>query len=94
MLNIVFDTKMKELMRLQREADNISKQMDSIKSEIKAEMTARGVDSITTNKYSAAWKLIISNKFDSTAFKKAYGDLYKSYTKPSESKRFTFESLI
>lgn len=94
MLNIVFDTKMKELMRLQREADEIGKRMDTIKTEIKEEMMTRGVDTITTNRYSAAWKLIVSNKFDSTAFKQSYADLYKAYTKPSESKRFTFKSLI
>ena len=94
MLNITFDAKMKELMRLQREADKLDEQIKSIKEEIKTEMSIRGVESITTNRYSASWKLIVSNRFDSSAFKKAYGELYTKYTKPSESRRFTFESLV
>ena len=32
---------------------------------------------------------VISNRFDSTTFKRLYADLYKDFTKPISSRRFT-----
>lgn len=93
MLDWTFDNKMKELMKLQRQHEAIEEQMEVIKEEIKAEMTARGVDAIKTNKYVVTWKDVTSNRFDSAAFKKKYLALYESYTKPSISKRFTFKAI-
>lgn len=35
------------------------------------------------------WTAILSNRFDTTGFKKMYGDLYKAFTKQTASRRFT-----
>ena len=93
MLDWTFDNKMKELMKLQRQHEAIEEQMEAIKEEIKTEMTVRGVGTIKTNKYSATWMDVTSNRFDSAAFKKVYGPLYQSYTKPVVSKRFTYKAI-
>ena len=39
--------------------------------------------------YKVGWKEIISNKFDSTAFKKANAALYEAFKVDKSSKRFT-----
>ena len=93
MTDRTFDNKVAKLMALQEELDTITKQMDLLKEDIKAEMTARDTDRISTKKYSATWQSIISNRFDSVAFKKVHDDLYKMFSKSSETKRFTFKAV-
>ena len=35
---------------------------------------------------------VLSNRFDTTAFKKAHGDLYRAYTRQSQSRRFSIST--
>lgn len=93
MTDRTFDTKVAKLMELNEQMKAIEKQMDALKEDITNEMTARDVDVISTKKYSASWPVIVSNRFDSTAFKKSFADLYKQFTKASESRRFTFKAV-
>ena len=62
---------------------------EAIRDSIKAEMMERGVEELEAGKFIIRWTPILSNRFDSTAFKKIYGDLYKAYTKQVSSRRFT-----
>lgn len=62
---------------------------DSIKDSIKAEMTARNVEELTAGQYTARFTTVLSNRFDTTAFKKVLPDVYKAYTKQTTSRRFT-----
>lgn len=62
---------------------------EAIRDSIKAEMIARGVEEMEAGKFIVRWTPILSNRFDSTAFKKVYGDLYKAFTKQTASRRFT-----
>ena len=62
---------------------------DSIRNSIKAEMEAREVEELIAGQYIIRWTSILSNRFDTTGFKRAYGDLYKAYTKQTASRRFT-----
>ena len=62
---------------------------EAIRDSIKAEMMARGVEEMEAGKFIVRWTPILSNRFDSTAFKKVYGDLYKAFTKQTASRRFT-----
>lgn len=60
-------------------------------AEIKARMTEAGNDTLIGNEHKATYKEVISNRFDSKAFKAdGYEDLYKAYQKPNTSMRFTF----
>jgi predicted phage-related endonuclease len=40
-------------------------------------------------KYIVRWTPVLSQRFDTTGFKKAYGDLYKDFTKQTASRRFS-----
>lgn len=81
--------KVKELKELQRMADELAAEITNIQDEIKAEMLNRNTDEIITGEYKIRWKEVVSNRFDSTAFKNKYSDLYSQFTKQTTTKRFT-----
>ena len=62
---------------------------EAIRDSIKAEMMEREVEEMTVGQYIIRWTSVLSNRFDSTAFKKVLPDLYKTYTKQVSSRRFT-----
>ena len=64
-------------------------EVESLRDEIKADMAEKELDEMDLGQYIVRWTPILSNRFDTTAFKKAYGDLYKAYTKQVASRRFT-----
>ena len=88
------NTIMKELAEMTAMLEETSAIVESLKDEVKAYMTEQGVDEVVTeNGEKATWREVISNRFDSTAFKKSeWGELYKEFTKPTKSKRFTFNA--
>ena len=62
---------------------------EAIRDSIKQEMLERETEELTVGAYIIRWTSVLSNRFDTTGFKKAYGDLYKAFTKQSASRRFT-----
>ena len=62
---------------------------DAIREALKEEMVERGVEEMTAGAYIIRFTSVISNRFDSTTFKRLYADLYKDFTKPVSSRRFT-----
>ena len=83
------DMKVKELRELRRMADELAAEIDSLQDEIKAEMTARNVDTLTGTDWKATWKAVTSNRLDSTALKKELPDIAARFMKASTSRRFT-----
>ena len=62
---------------------------DAIRDSIKQEMLDRDVEELTAGAYIIRWTSVLSNRFDTTGFKKVYGDLYKAFTKQTSSRRFS-----
>ena len=62
---------------------------DAIRDSIKQEMLDRDVEELTAGAYIIRWTSVLSNRFDTTGFKKVYGELYKAFTKQSTSRRFS-----
>ena len=62
---------------------------DAIREMLKSEMVERGTEELTAGAYILRYTNIISNRFDSTTFKRLYAELYKDFTKPVSSRRFT-----
>ena len=54
---------------------------EAIRDSIKSEMLERDTEEMNVGKYIVRWTSILSSRFDTTAFKKAHGELYKEYTK-------------
>ena len=65
---------------------------EAIRDSIKAEMVARDMEELEAGQYIIRWTSVLSNRFDTTGFKKIYGDLYKAFTKQSVSRRFTISA--
>ena len=62
---------------------------EALRDEIKAEMLDRETEELVAGAYIVRWTSVLSNRFDTTSFKKVYGDLYKAFTKQTASRRFT-----
>ena len=62
---------------------------DAIRDSLKAEMMERETEELNAGSYIIRWTSVLSNRFDTTGFKKMYGDLYKAFTKQSASRRFS-----
>ena len=78
--------KMQEWEALAAEA---AAEAEALRDSIKAEMLERDTEELEAGKYIVRWTSVLSNRFDSTAFKKQHSELYKSFTKQVASKRFS-----
>lgn len=82
---------MKELATYTEMQEELKMQIEALQDEVKTYMTKTGTDEVIgANGEKATWRGVISNRFDSTAFKKDFLDIYKEYCKRTEYKRFTF----
>ena len=70
-------------------AEEARAEAEALRDEIKAEMMERDTEELAAGRYIVRWTSVLSNRFDTTAFKKQYSDLYKSFTKQVASKRFS-----
>lgn len=84
----IMNTKVNELRELRRMADELAAEIDSLQDEIKAEMTAREVDTLTGLDWKVTWKAVTSSRIDSKALKAALPDVAAQYTKQTTSRRF------
>ena len=81
--------KIEELQELETFIEEIKAEAETIKDSIKAEMLDRDIKELAAGQYIVRWTSILSNRFDTTSFKKQFGDLYKSFTKQTSSRRFS-----
>lgn len=64
-------------------------EVEALRDSIKAEMLAQDTEEMTAGQYIIRWTSVLTNRFDTTAFKKVMPDVYKAYTKQISSRRFT-----
>ena len=81
--------KIELLNRYEAMLEEIKGEADKVRNAIKAEMEAREVEELIAGQYIVRYTSVLSNRFDSTAFKKVMPELYKAYTKQTASRRFT-----
>ena len=92
MSSIEITQKIEALREWEDIMEEAKEQAEAIRDTIKAEMLARDVEELEAGAYIVWWTSVLSNRFDSTAFKKAYGELYKAFTKQIASCRFTISA--
>ena len=69
---------MKELATYTEMQEELKMQIEALQDEVKAYMTETGTDEVIgANGEKATWRGVISNRFDSTAFKKDFLNIYK-----------------
>ena len=81
--------KIRSLKELEALISEAQAELDSIKDELKAEMTNRNTEELDVDVFKIRYKIVKSNRFDTTAFKSTHKDLYDQYVKQTESRRFT-----
>lgn len=62
---------------------------EALRDSIKAEMLEQDTEELAAGQYIIRWTSVLTNRFDTTAFKKEHNDLYKEFTKQTSSKRFS-----
>lgn len=65
---------------------------EQLRDLIKQEMLLRDTEELQVGMYTVRWTSVLTQRFDSTAFKKALPDMYKSFIKQSASRRFTISA--
>lgn len=80
-----------ELKELERMAEEVAAEIDSIKDELKKELTNRNTEEVDTGTFKIRYKAVTSNRFSSKDFKADHPELYKEYQKSSTSMRFTVQ---
>ena len=80
--------KVRELKELQQLIEEATAEAEAIKDELKAHMKATGMQEMTVDIFKLHNTTVTSSRFDSTAFKATYGELYAQFCKPTISTRF------
>ena len=81
--------KIEQLKEWEAILEEAQTEVEALRDCIKAQMLERGTEELQAGTYIVRWTSVLSNRFDSTAFKKEHGELYKSFTKQVASKRFS-----
>ena len=85
-------SKIEALQELEDLIEEAKSEAESLRDEIKAEMLKRDTEELTAGQFIVRWTSVLSNRFDSTAFKKVMPDVYKAYTKQIASRRFSISA--
>ena len=89
MSTIEITSKIEALKELEALIEEAKAEAESLRDDIKQEMMARDIEEMEVGQYIIRWTSVLSQRFDTTSFKKVYGDLYKEYTKQTASRRFS-----
>ena len=82
-------TKIEALKEWEALLNEAQAEVENLKDEIKREMDARGTEELEAGQYIVRYTSVLSQRFDTTAFKKALPEVYKGYLKQSASRRFS-----
>ena len=84
--------KIESLRDLESLIEEAKAEAETLRDEIKSEMMLRNVEEMSIGQYIVRFTSVLSNRFDTTGFKKAYAELYKEFTKQTASRRFTISA--
>ena len=81
--------KIEELQELEAYIEEVKAEAEAIRDAIKQEMLERGTEELEVGQYMVRWTSVLTQRLDTTAFKKALPDVYKSFMKQTASRRFS-----
>lgn len=79
-----------DLASLKMMKKELDAEIEEKENEIKELMDKTSVTELIGTEHKATYKEVVSNRFDSSAFKRDHADVYEAYKKSSSSMRFTF----
>ena len=81
------DAKVSELRELRDMEAEVKSAITAIEDSLKAEMLAKNTDVLAGKDCTVTWKTIVTNRFDSAAFKLTHADLFAQFSRSSTSRR-------
>ena len=85
-------SKIEQLKEWEAILEEAQSEVEALRDSIKAQMLEEDTEELAVGTYIIRWTSVLSNRFDSTAFKKVMPDVYKAYTKQVSSRRFTISA--
>ena len=85
--------KARDYFAIQEMIAELESQAEAIKDQMKAVMVEQSTEELNGTGWRATWHNTVTNRFDSSAFKKQYADLYQSFCKPTTGTRFTLNTV-
>ena len=85
-------SKIEALLEWEKIMAEAKEEAEALRDEIKQEMLNRDTEELEAGAYIIRWTSVLSNRFDTTGFKKVYGELYKAFTKQTASRRFSISA--
>ena len=85
----IFNEYLNNLKEVEAQIKVLQDEADANKDLIKETMSVQGEEELHVGDYKISYKEVLFNRFDSTNFKKSYGELYKQFTKTTTYKRLT-----
>ena len=82
-------TKIEALKDLEALIEEAKAEAEALRDDIKTEMLNRNTEELEAGQYIVRWTSVLSQRFDSTGFKKSHADLYKEFTKQIAGRRFS-----
>ena len=82
-------SKIEQLKEWEAILEEAQAEVEALKDSIKNEMLDKETEELIAGAYIVRWTSVLSNRFDSTAFKREHADLYQAFTKQVTSKRFS-----
>ena len=89
MWTIEITGKIEALKDLESLIEEAKAEAEALRDEIKSEMLNRNTEELEAGQYIVRWTSVLTQRFDTTAFKKVMPDVYKEYTKQISSRRFS-----
>ena len=89
MSTIEITSKIETLKDLESLIEEAKAEAEALRDEIKTEMLSRNTEELEAGQYIVRWTSVLTQRFDTTAFKKVMPEIYKEYTKQVSSRRFS-----
>ena len=89
MSTIEITSKIETLKDLESLIEEAKAETEALRDEIKSEMLNRNTEEMEAGQYIVRWTSVLTQRFDTTAFKKVMPEVYKEYTKQISSRRFS-----
>ena len=89
MSTIEITSKIEALKDLESLIEEAKAEAETLRDEIKAEMLNRNTEEMEAGQYLVRWTSVLTQRFDTTAFKKVMPEVYNEYTKQVSSRRFS-----
>ena len=92
MSTIEIQAQIESLRALEELIEEAKAEAETLRDAIKQELLSREVEELSVGQYIVRWTSVLSQRFDTTSFKKVMPEVYKAYTKQISSRRFTISA--